>query len=309
MKILVKDGAGFIGSHLVDALILRGDEVVVVDDLSSGKKEQVNSKATFHQVDMTDPEALREVFNQAGSFDSVSHLAAQKSVTESVKNPVLDAEINILGTLNLLQLAVEFKVKDIIFSSTGGALYGSGVTLPATEDSPIAPLAPYGISKYATEHYLRFFQSQGLKTKVLRYANVYGPRQDPFGEAGVVAIFCQKLVEGQPLTVFGSGEQARDFVYVSDIVFANLQAQAYDQSGVWNIGTSQYVSVNSLVEQLTTIASSEGYAPKEVVHAAPRAGEVDKISLDSSKAKLDLSWQPEVSFDQGLKETFVSFER
>jgi UDP-glucose 4-epimerase len=307
MKILVTGGAGFIGSHTVDGLIASGHEVVVIDDLSSGRQQNVNEKAQFVSGSITDRSVMRTVFEQYSPFDAVFHFAAQKSVTHSVEDPIEDAERNIIGSLNLLEEMKKHKVPQIIFASTGGALYGDGVMLPATEASSIDPLSPYAIAKRATEYYLNFYRRQGMITQVMRYANVYGPRQDPFGEAGVMAIFCQRLVKGEPLTVFGTGEQTRDFVYVGDIVTANLAALSYDSSGTWNIGTGQEVSINEAVNVLRSVGQKESLMVHDVVYAAARDGEVQRSCLDASLAHKELNWKNQTSLEEGLTNTLRSF--
>jgi UDP-glucose 4-epimerase len=308
MKILVTGGAGFIGSHVVDAYIEAGHEVVILDNLVSGKKENINSQAKFVEGDITLKEVIEGVFHKCGPFDAVNHLAAQKSVTESVKDPIFDAQTNIIGSLNIFECARQNKVKKIIFSSTGGALYGDGVEIPTSEDAKIAPLSPYGISKYTVENYLRFYQEFGIKTAILRYANVYGPRQDPHGEAGVVAIFSQKVLNNEPIIIFGSGEQTRDFVYVKDVIKANLLAIETNESFICNIGTGQETSVNLLANQLKNIAQNEGLNVSEIIYKDARLGELQRSVLNITRAKEILNWQPEISFENGIKETMESFK-
>jgi UDP-glucose 4-epimerase len=307
MKILVTGGAGFIGSHLVDAYIAAGHDVVVVDDLSSGKEDYINEKAIFVEADLADAPAIETLFYDHGPFDLINHLAAQKSVTHSVEDPLHDADINIIGLLTLMQLAVKNGVKRVIFSSTGGAIYGAEVALPTPETAEALPASPYGITKLASEHYLRYYRSQGITTQVLRYSNVYGPRQDPFGEAGVVAIFCKKMLAGEAITIYGDGEQTRDFVYVKDVVAANLAATAYDKDGIWNIGTGKQTSVNQLAEKLVGLAKADGHTPGEIVHAEPRLGELKDSVVAIDKAKTDLGWSPAYTIEDGLSETLRSF--
>ncbi len=308
MKILVTGGAGFIGSHIVDAYIEGGHEVVILDNLVSGKKENINSQAKFVEGDVTNQEVIEAAFQAHGPFDVVNHLAAQKSVTDSVKDPIYDAQNNIIGSLNLFEVARKNKVEKIIFSSTGGALYGDGVEIPTPESARIQPESPYGIAKFSIENYLRFYQSFGIKTVVLRYANVYGPRQDPYGEAGVVAIFCQKILAGEDLVVFGDGEQTRDFVYVKDIVAANQLALEAQTLIVCNIGTSRETSVNQLINELKQVAQTENSSDLRVVHQAARAGELKRSVLANQLAQTDLNWVPKVDLATGLKETLESFK-
>lgn len=307
MKILVTGGAGFIGSHTVDGLIAQGHDVVIIDDLSSGKQQNVNEKAQLVNGTIVDRARLENIFIEHGPFNAVFHFAAQKSVTHSVEDPIEDAERNIMGSLALFETMKKYNVPQIIFSSTGGALYGENVTLPATEESPIDPLSPYAIAKRSVEHYLAFYRRQGMTTQVLRYANVYGPRQDPFGEAGVVAIFCQKLIAGQPMTVFGTGEQTRDFVYVGDIVAANLSALASKESGTWNIGAGKEISVNTMVATLQDIAEEEGIARQDVGHQPARAGELQRSCLNANLAETQLGWNIETDLANGLRNTLRSF--
>lgn len=307
MKIMVTGGAGFIGSHTVDALIADGHDVVVVDDLSSGKKQHANEKALLVEGSVTDRELLDRVFTEHGPFDAVFHFAAQKSVTHSVEDPIEDADRNIIGSLALLEAMKKHGTKRIIFSSTGGALYGElRGELPA-EDSSVDPESPYAIAKRSTEYYLDFYRKQGMTTQVLRYANVYGPRQDPFGEAGVVAIFSQKLVNGEPLNVFGTGKQTRDFVYVADIVAANLKALAYADSGTWNIGAGREVSVNMIVEELRSLAQQENMTNQEVTYLPARPGELQRSCLNATLAKEQLDWSPQTQLRDGLMNTLRSF--
>lgn len=302
MRILVTGGAGFIGSNLVDACLQQDQEVTVVDNLSSGKKENINPKARFFNIDICD-EAIGNVFKQ-GKFDVVSHHAAQIDVRKSVADPVFDAKVNILGSLNLLQNCVQYGVKKIIFASTGGAIYGEQEEFPATESHPTNPLSPYGAAKLSVEHYLFFYeQIYGLNSTILRYANVYGPRQDPHGEAGVVAIFTRKLLnEEQPL-INGDGLQTRDFVYVGDVVKANILALAYNGGGVFNIGTGREVTVNKLFNTLINIIGSTA----EEKHGPPKSGEQKRSVIAFKKANKTLGWLPQVSLENGLKNTVDYF--
>jgi UDP-glucose 4-epimerase len=298
MRVLITGGAGFIGSQVAQAHVDRGDDVAVVDSLAGGRREFVPARARFYQTDVRDPE-MREIFERERP-QLVNHHAAQASVSISVRDPILDADVNVLGTIRLAHLAVAFRTEQFIFSSTGGALYGEPGDLPAGEDTPILPLSPYGCSKAAAETYLSLFgRTDGLRACRLRYANVYGPRQDPHGEAGVVAIFTRALLDGRPATIFGDGEQTRDFVYVDDIVRANLLAAERRAEGAVNIGTGAGTTVNDvyrILARLTRVA-----APP--VHMPPRPGDVRHISLDVRTARDRLGWTPSTTLAGGLEAT------
>ena len=306
MKILVTGGAGFIGSHLVDALIKDKHEVAVVDNLSSGKKEFVNRKALFVKGDITVPNAVEKVIKKYQPIDAIFHLAAQKSVTSSVKDPIYDAQVNIIGGLRVFEAAKNNNVKKIVFSSTGGALYGNSVKLPTPEAEKIAPESPYGIAKYSLENYLHYYQNFDIVTQILRYGNVYGPRQDPFGEAGVIAIFCESISRSRNVHIFGDGEQTRDFVYVSDVVEANSRSLSEQKSGVWNIGAAKETSVNQIVSGL--FATAEVVKTK-VIYQPARAGELKRSCLDNTKAKKELGWQPKVTLRDGLDKTYQYYNK
>ncbi|MGB9880203.1 MAG: NAD-dependent epimerase/dehydratase family protein, partial [Anaerolineae bacterium] len=283
MKILVTGGAGFIGSHVVDAYLEQGHDVLVVDDLSTGKKEHIHPRARFYHLDIRD-QALEEIF-AAEKPEIVNHHAAKVSVRESMVQPLLYAEVNILGSLNLLELSRKYEVKKFIYISTGGALYGEPQYLPADEHHPIQPLDPYGASKACFEYYLPLYRNNyGLSFTVLRYGNVYGPRQDPYGEAGVVAIFTGQMLRGEQAVINGSGEQERDFVYVGDVARANILALDRGDGGFYNIGTSIGTSVNEIFAKLR---SATGYT-RPPVHGPPKAGEVFKVYLNIDKAKHEL---------------------
>lgn len=301
-KCLVAGGAGFIGSHVVDRLINEGHEVVVVDNLVSGKKENVNPKANFYQLDITSPE-LKEVF-EAEMPRYVSHHAAQIDVRKSVTDPLFDAQVNVIGTINLLECCRTYKVDKIIFASSGGAIYGDPGYLPADEEHPIAPISPYGLTKFVGEQYLRMYSSIcGIRYVTLRYGNVYGPRQDPFGEAGVIAIFVGKMLQKEQPTIFGTGEQIRDYVYVGDIVDANLQALETKENLVVNIGTGTGASVNKLFQML----KDQLKLNLEPIYDSPRAGELEEIYLDASLAKEKLAWSNKTSLADGLDKTITFF--
>jgi len=304
MRVLVTGGAGFIGSHIVDAHLDRGDEVAVVDSLVGGRRAFVSPRARFHVLDIRDA-ALRDVFGRERP-QLVSHHAAQTSVSASVSNPTLDADVNIVGTLRLLQLCVEFGVEHLVFASTGGALYGEPDHMPAAETSPTAPLSPYGISKLAAEGYIDLYgRLHGLRAGRLRYANVYGPRQDPHGEAGVVAIFARALLDSRQAVIFDDGEQTRDFVFVGDVVRANLLAADQRFVGAVNIGTGQATTVNAIYRALARAAGVAGPA----AYAPPRAGDVRHITLDPSAARSSLGWKAEVALEAGLTKTLDWFRR
>jgi UDP-glucose 4-epimerase len=298
---LVTGGAGFIASHLVNRLIVDGWNVTIVDNLRTGKRENVDDRATFYEMDLLSPE-LAQVFEQRRP-NVVFHLAAQASVTQSMADPVEDARINVVGTLNLLQACGEWPVDHFAFTSTGGALYGEAGTEPRAEDHPVKPISVYGASKYAAEGYLRVLaEAAGFPYTVLRPGNVFGPRQDPTGEAGVVAIFAKQMLAGEPVTVFGDGTQERDYIYVDDIVEANIRAvnsDSTDGSRAFNIGTGIRTNVLRIFELL---AEATGYSTPPV-HAPKRTGEVQRIYLDAGKAHRELGWKPMVSIGDGIRRT------
>ena len=304
MKILVTGGAGFIGSHVVDMLIDAGHSVAVVDDLSTGRLSNLNPKARFYQVDIRSAD-MREVFEKERP-EVVDHHAAQMDVRKSVEDPIFDADVNIQGSINVAQLAMEYGVRKFIHISSGGAVYGEPVYLPCDEDHPVRPLCPYGASKYTFELYLYMFKElYNLDYSVLRYPNVYGPRQDPHGEAGVVAIFIGRMLAGEPVTVNGSGDQVRDFVYVGDCARANLMILEGGSGGVYNLGFNVGTTINQIFDGLKTIT---GY-PEDARHGAPKAGETFRIYLDASRAKQDLGWEPTVELDEGLRRTVEYFKQ
>lgn len=305
MKVLVTGSAGFIASHIVDRLIDEGYEVIVVDDLSSGNEKNINKKAKFYKLDIQDSK-LEAIF-QKEQPDYVNHHAAQIDVRRSVFDPVFDAKINVIGTINILQNCVKHKVKKIVFASSGGAIYGEQEIFPAPETHPLRPISPYGITKLVAEYYMYYYKTvYGLDYVALRYANVYGPRQDPFGEAGVVAIFIQKMLNGEQLVINGDGEQTRDFVYVEDIVEANILAMRNNtQDCVFNIGTGTETSVNQIFGYLKGIINP---AIKEK-HGPPKQGEQQRSVLECTKAKEILHWQPKVSLINGLDKTVEYFKQ
>ena len=301
MKILVTGGAGFIGSNVVDAYIEKGYEVVVVDDLSSGKKENLNKKAKFYKLDICD-KALEEVFEKG--IDIINHHAAQVDVRKSIADPAFDARINIEGSLNILENCRKYKIKKIIFASSGGVIYGECGNVLPNEDSPTSPISPYGVSKYAMECYLSSYEKiYGLKYTALRYGNVYGPRQDPYGEAGVVAIFSRKMLNNEEVNIFGDGEQVRDYVYVGDIVKANILCLENGDNEIFNIGTSKCTSVNRLFSEMKELT----HYSKDAMYKPPRAGELIRSSLDVGKAEQKLGWKAKVNLKEGLKKIIEFF--
>lgn len=304
MKILVTGGAGFIGSHLVDELINKKNQVVVVDNLSTGKRDYLPKEVDFYQFDVTDKKSIEKIFTKFRP-DLVYHLAAQKDVRYSVNNPDIDAEINILGSLNLIKLSSENKIKKFIFVSSGGAIYDANEDLPFTENSKINPLSPYGLTKYTIDLYLKIFQKiNNFPFVSLRLANVYGPRQDPLGEAGVVAIFFNKLLNNQQPHLNGGGKQTRDFVYVKDVVSALWQVSQSTVLGVYNIGTAIPTSIAELLRLQQTLYGSNIEA--KISPAQP--GEVMRNALSYQKAKKDFFWQPQYDLKKGLWETLNWFK-
>lgn len=307
-RVLVTGGAGFIGSHVAEAYVGRGWSVTVVDDLSTGMRENVPGGADFVQMDVRDP-GLHDLFERSGGFDLVNHHAAQIDVRISVAKPQLDADINVSGLLNLLEAAREFGTQRVLFVSSGGVVYGDADERPIPETAPKRPASPYGVSKLVGEYYLRCYRLlHGLEYCALRYSNVYGPRQNPHGEAGVVAIFSQRIVDRKPLTIFGDGEQTRDYVYVGDVVAANmLLSEASVDEGTdiddraFNVGTGRETSVNELARILIEAAGRE----TAVEHAPARTGELQWNSLRCTKLH-GLGWEAAVDLSEGLTRTFRS---
>jgi UDP-glucose 4-epimerase len=305
MRILVTGGAGFIGSNTVDALVdANAGEVAVLDNLSSGKRHQVNAKARLHEVDLRDSAAVEQVV-AAERPEVIYHLAAQMDVRRSVADPAFDAQVNLVGFLNLMEAARRHGLRRVIFASTGGAIYGEQEAFPCDEDHPCRPVSPYGIAKFATEKYLFFYRQQyGIDYLALRYANVYGPRQDPHGEAGVVAIFYARILDGRRCTIFGDGKQTRDYTFVGDVARANLRALTASASGIaLNIGTGHETSVNSLYEALAGVAG-EARPPE---YDAARPGEQIRSVISAARAGEILGWKPEFDLAAGLERTFNYF--
>lgn len=308
-SLLVTGGAGFIGSHVCDAFLADGWRVAAIDDLSSGRRENLDPAVEFHHFDIRSDEA-REVI-AAGGFDVVSHHAAQVDVRLSVTDPRHDASINVDGLLNVMQGCVGGGVRRLILISSGGVVYGESVAIPTLETAGKQPISPYGVSKFAGEHYLYFYRRvHGLEGVALRYSNVYGPRQDPYGEAGVVSIFCQKILGGETITIFGDGEQTRDYVYVGDVAAANLAAAAVDLSDpagiddvAFNVGMGVETTVNELASTLMRVADRE----VDVVHAPARQGELLRSCLDAGKLQ-STGWSPGQDLAQGLAATYRHIE-
>ena len=302
MKVLVTGGAGFIASHVVARYLDHGFQVVIVDDLSTGRLSNLDPRAAFYRLDIRSP-SLAEVFDKERP-DYVNHHAAQMDVRRSVAQPLFDADVNILGSINLIECAKRFQVKRFIYISTGGAVFGEPEYLPCDEDHPIHPICQYGISKHTVEHYLYLYQvNYGLNYTVLRYPNVYGPRQDPHGEAGVVAIFTGQMLADQQVFINGDGEQQRDFVYVGDCARANLLALTREADGIYNLGTGRGTSINEIFQALKNIT---GYQ-RPAAYRPAKLGETRRIYLDASKARQRLEWSPEVELEAGLADTVAYF--
>ncbi len=297
MRALVTGGAGFIGSNLVDALLARGDDVVVLDDLSTGRRENLAAGAEVRTGDVTD---LQAVATAAAGCEAIFHLAAQIDVRQSVADPARDLAINAGGTLTTLLAAKEAGAARLVYASTGGAIYGEADVVPTPEDAPARPMAPYGQSKLSGEGYCRLFgELYGLQATSLRFANVYGPRQDPLGEGGVIAIFCGRALAGEDPVIFGDGEQTRDFVYVGDVVDALLTAGEGAPAGPFNVGTGTETSVNELARRLSVV-TGRAFVPS---YEPARPGEVARSCLDASRAEQELGWRARVSLEDGLRRT------
>ncbi len=298
MKVLVTGGAGFIGSHVADVFLEAGHEVWVLDDLSSGRRENLRPEVRLVVADIRSPETTRLV--ESERFEVMCHLAAQMDVRRSVTDPRFDAEVNVAGFLNLLEAARKSGLRKVVFSSTGGAIYGEQDVFPAPESHPTRPVSPYGVSKASGELYLGYYRAQyGLASVALRYANVYGPRQNPHGEAGVVAIFSERLLRGETCTINGTGQQTRDFVFGPDVARANLLAAQRDVQGPINIGTGVETDVNRLYAMLAGAAGTSRAAQ----HAPAKPGEQMRSSVDPSHAARALGWRPTVALEEGLQRT------
>jgi UDP-glucose 4-epimerase len=305
MNVLLTGGAGFIGSHVADAYIAGGHNVTVVDNLSTGRRRNLNPGAVFHQLDITDRAGIEALFAQH-RFDVVNHHAAQIDVRRSVADPAYDASVNILGVLHLLECCVRTSVRKFIFASTGGAIYGEQEYFPADEHHPTRPISPYGISKLATEHYLFYYRTiHGLQTVCLRYGNVYGPRQNPEGEAGVVSIFVQRMLKGEQPVINGDGRQTRDYVYVGDVARANLLALSTEGSDVFNVGTGLETDVNTLFHALQKVLGTT----LDEHHGPAKKGEQQRSVLNAARIRNTLGWKPSVNIAEGLSRTVEYFKK
>ncbi len=304
MKILVTGGAGFIGSHIVDAYIELGHEVTIVDNLSTGLLSNVNPKAKFYELDINDPKVSEII--EHGNFDVINHHAAQIDVRVSVENPVLDAQSNIIGSIRLFHSAAKSGVNKIIFASSGGTVYGEQSYFPANEEHPLFPCSPYGISKLTSELYLAFYKSvYNLDFVALRYSNVYGPRQNPKGEAGVVAIFASKMLKGEQPIIYGDGTATRDYVYISDVVRANMLSLDPKVFGAFNISTGVETDVNTIFKKIKDITNSSVME----FHGPPKPGELRRSCLSYDKFRNLTGWNPEVMLDHGLNLTVEYFRK
>jgi len=303
-RVLVTGGAGFIGSHTVDALVKGGHSVSVIDNLSTGLEENLNPKAKFHKVDIRD-KGVAEIFRKEKP-EAVFHFAAQMNLRRSLEDPIFDAESNVLGSLNLLECARKHGVRKFIFASSGGGIYGDASQIPTPESFPPAPISPYGLTKLTVEKYLEMWhQLHGLEYAALRYANVYGPRQNAKAEAGVIAIFIDKILRGESPRINGDGGQTRDYVYVDDVVGANLAALRSGVSGIFNIGTGVETSVNELFGKISGSLGSDVSAS----HGPAIKGEVLRSALDSTKARECLGWEPQTLLEEGIAATVEFFRQ
>src|SRR5215467_13656855 len=299
MRVLVTGGAGFIGSHLADALVARGDEVVVADDLSSGREGRLDPRVQLQKVSVTDPGALAAVMEGSGA-ELVCHLAAQIDVRASVDSPADDAQVNVVGTVNVLEAARQVGAR-VLFASSGGALYGRDAPIPSREDVLPLPESPYGIAKYCAEQYIGLYNRlHGTHHSVLRLANVYGPRQDPAGEAGVITIFCASALAGREPTIYGDGTQTRDYVYVGDVVQAFLTAGDSGRPGTWNIGAGTEISVLDLVDIIATVAGRDMHPG----FVAARAGELQRSAVAADRAASELGWRPATPLAEGVRRVY-----
>jgi len=303
MRILITGGAGFIGSHVQDRYVDLGHEVTVLDNFATGRREYLNPRARLVEGDITDEKLVGEVFER-GKFDLVSHLAAQINVRRSFDDPVHDCHVNVIGTLHVLKAMIDRKVPKIVFASTGGAIYGDPEVLPADESTPLKPGSPYAVGKLTCENYIRNLSDlYGFGYTIFRYANVYGPRQIAKGEAGVVAIFTERMLEGKPPVIFGSGENTRDYVFIADVVEANAIALGADVSGVFNIGCGVETNVHEVYDAISR-AFGSGAVKAQTGPAVP---EVGRIALDCGLAQKVLGWRPKFDFKTGVRETVRSY--
>ncbi len=303
-KILVTGGAGFIGSHIVDKLISQNNKVVIIDNLSTGQKENINKKARFYKADITNKK-IKEIFKKEKP-DIVFHLAAQINVRKSIQNPLLDTKVNVLGSLNIFQAAKESNVKKIIFSSTGGAIYGKAKKTPTPETCQPKPQSPYGLSKLTTENYLKLYHKLfNINYTILRYSNVYGPRQNTLAEAGVIAIFTKQLLKNKTPVINGTGKQERDYVYVKDVVSANLSSLKRGDNKTFNIGTSKKTSVNQIFKTLSQKINPQIKAK----HGPSIKGEIKTSALNIRKAKNNLNWKPKTNLKTGIEKTINWFKK
>ena len=306
MNILFTGGAGFIGSHIVGAYLDAGHRVTIIDNLSTGLPENLDPRATVHQIDIRDRAAVGKIFRE-DRFDLLNHHAAQLNVRVSVSDPQFDAEQNVIGSLNLLEGALAAGVKRVIFASSGGTVYGEQIAFPADESHPTDPIAPYGITKLAVEKYLNYYRRErGIEHLILRYANVYGPRQNPHGEAGVIAIFCDKMSVGEEPVIYGTGEQTRDYVYVDDVVAANLMGLRYLEergSATFNIASGEETTVNEIFRMLNGLFGGEF----EERHAPARTGEQMRSVCSYERAQREMGWRPTVELSDGLARTASTY--
>ena len=304
MRCLVTGGAGFIGGHIAERLLTEGHEVAIVDNLSTGNRANAPEAARFVEMDLNDP-ALPDLIADVGPH-FIFHLAAQVNVRRSVEDPAFDAQQNILGSIRLLESARKAGIEKIVYTSSGGACYGEPEDIPAAEDTPVNPLCPYGASKYTVEQYVKLYgRLHGLRNTTLRYANVYGPRQDPHGEAGVVAIFSETMLRGETPRIFGDGTKTRDYVYVADVVEANLLAIEKGDGGSYNVGTGRQITDRQIYENIRDAIGCD----IPVIYEDFRPGEVMHIALDNSLIRRELGWSPQVTFEEGIRRAVAYYRR